>query len=88
MDKRTKNQQKDKSYWNFSQSPIIETKEDTTYKVIVTYPQLRIRRAPDKNAECVGIINNMGEYTILEENNGFGKIAADQWINLSYTTKK
>lgn len=63
----------------------IQEPENTTYKVKVTHPSLRIRRAPNLQAEIVDFITDKGEYTILDEVNGWGKIDENKWIMLSYT---
>lgn len=63
----------------------IQEPEDTSYKVKVTHPSLRIRRAPNLQAEIVGLITDQGIYTILDEANGWGKIDENKWIMLSYT---
>lgn len=56
-----------------------------TYKVKVIHPSLRIRRAPNTQAEVVGLITDQGIYTILDEVNGWGMIGENKWIMLSYT---
>lgn len=55
------------------------------YKVRVTHPSLRMRRAPSTQAEEVGLITNRGIYTIIDETNGWGKLENGNWIMLSYT---
>lgn len=59
--------------------------ENKIYKVRVTHPSLRIRRAPSLQAEIVDFITDKGEYIILDEVNGWGKIDENKWIMLSYT---
>ena len=56
-----------------------------SYRVKVTHPSLRIRRAPNTQAEVVGLITDEGIYTILDEVNGWGMIEENKWIMLSYT---
>lgn len=56
-----------------------------TYKIKVNHPALRIRRAPNTQAEVVGVIRDEGRYEILDEVNGWGMIGENQWIMLSYT---
>ena len=58
---------------------------DKSYKVKVIHPSLRIRRAPNTQAEIVGLITDQGIYTILDEVNGWGMIGENKWIMLSYT---
>lgn len=73
----------------FNEKPIEEIIEapieDKSYNVKVTHPSLRIRRAPNTQAEIVGLITDQGVYKILEEVNGWGMIGENQWIMLSYT---
>lgn len=59
--------------------------EDRSYMVKITHPSLRIRRAPNTQAEIVGFIKDQGTYKIIDEVNGFGKLDKDKWIMLSYT---
>ena len=61
------------------------TNEKFEYKVKVLHPSLRIRRAPNTQAEVVGLITDQGIYTILDEVNGWGMIDENKWIMLSYT---
>lgn len=61
------------------------TNEKFEYKVKVMHPSLRIRRAPNTQAEVVGLITDQGIYTILDEVNGWGMIGENKWIMLSYT---
>lgn len=61
------------------------TNEKFEYKVKVMHPSLRIRRAPNTQAEVVGLITDQGIYTILDEANGWGMIGENKWIMLSYT---
>lgn len=55
------------------------------YKVKVAHPALRVRRAPNTQAEVVDVIRDEGIYEILDEANGWGKIDENKWIMLSYT---
>ena len=61
------------------------TNEKFEYKVKVIHPSLRIRQAPNTQAEIVGLITDQGIYTILDEVNGWGMIDENKWIMLSYT---
>ena len=58
---------------------------DKSYNVKVIHPSLRIRRAPNTQAEIVGLITDQGTYKILDEANGWGMIGENKWIMLSYT---
>lgn len=64
-----------------AEEPVI----DKSYNVKVIHPSLRIRRAPNTQAEVVGLITDQGIYTILDEVNGWGMIGENKWIMLSYT---
>ena len=71
--------------------PEIEVKEeikpekDFLYKVKVTHPSLRMRRAPSTQAEVYDLITDQGIYTIVDEANGWGQLENGYWIMLSYT---
>ena len=59
------------------------------YNVSITYSNLRVRREPNENAEILYFINDKNKiYHILEEKNGFGKIAENEWIMLKFTKKE
>lgn len=64
-----------------AEEPVI----DKSYNVKVMHPSLRIRHAPNTQAEVVGLITDQGIYTILDEVNGWGMIGENKWIMLSYT---
>lgn len=64
-----------------AEEPVI----NKSYNVKVMHPSLRIRRAPNTQAEVVGLITDQGIYTILDEANGWGMIGENKWIMLSYT---
>lgn len=64
------------------------SKADVPYKVRVSIPNLNIRKGPgidfDKTGKCTGI----GIFTVIEEQNGWGKLKSGAgWISLSYTEK-
>ena len=71
-----------------------QTKEEPTdaaasniVKVIAT--ALNIRSGPGTNYPVVGVIRDQGKYTILEEQNGFGRLKSGAgWISLKYTQKQ
>lgn len=56
-----------------------------TYKVKVTHPSLRMRRAPNTQAEVYDLITDQGIYEIVDEANGWGQLKNGYWIMLSYT---
>lgn len=72
-------------------APEIEIKEeikpekDFLYKVKVMHPSLRMRRAPNTQAEVYDLIKDQGIYEIVDEVNGWGKLKNGCWIMLSYT---
>ena len=63
--------------------PEVETKKN--YKVKVTHPALRMRKAPNLQAEVAGLICDKGYYEIIDEVNGWGQLENGNWIMLSYT---
>ena len=67
-----------------SEEPIIP-EPPKTYKVKVTHPSLRMRRAPNTQAEVYDLITDQGIYTIIDEVNGWGQLENGYWIMLSYT---
>jgi len=71
------------------EAPEVEIKEEpnkvTSYKVKVTHPSLRMRRAPNTQAEVYDLITDQGIYTIVDEVNGWGQLENGCWIMLSYT---
>ena len=70
---------------------LIEEKNNISKKVnyIVKVEQkLNVRKQPDVNSEIVAQIAKPGVFTIIEENNGFGKLKSEiGWIQLNYTKK-
>ena len=57
------------------------------YTVKVTHPSLRMRKGPSLSADIVGFITDEGNYGIVDENNGWGKLENGNWIMLTYTKK-
>ena len=55
------------------------------YRVKVTHSSLRMRKAPNLQAEIAGYIQDEGYYDIVDEANGWGKLENGNWIMLSYT---
>lgn len=73
---------------------IKETKEEEKpkanlpYLVKTTADFVRIRKGPGYNYAIVGVIAGRGIYTIVEEQNGWGKLKSGMgWIALEYTKK-
>lgn len=60
----------------------------TSYKVKVTADVLNIRAGAGTNFKINGAIKDKGVYTIIAENNGWGKLKSGAgWISLAYTEK-
>lgn len=58
------------------------------YKVKVTATALNIRAGAGTDHKIVGVIRDKGTYTIVETENGFGKLKSGAgWISLEYTKK-
>ncbi len=58
------------------------------YIVRVTVEKLNARQKPNNTSKITMVIKK-GAYTIVQEENGFGKLKSGAgWIDLSYTTKK
>jgi uncharacterized protein YgiM (DUF1202 family) len=56
--------------------------------VQVTASNLNIRKGPGVSNPVVGMIKDQGKYTIIQEQNGWGKLKSGAgWINLAYTKK-
>ena len=59
-----------------------------SYKVKVTTDALNIRSGPSTQYKINGCITDYGVYTIVEENNGFGRLKSNAgWICLQYTKR-
>ena len=58
------------------------------YIVKITAGALNIRKGPGTSYPIAGIIRDKGKYTIVEEQNGFGRLKSGiGWISLKYTQK-
>ena len=66
-----------------------ETKEtSTSYTVKITADVLNVRNGPSTRYKINTSVKKGEVYTIVEENNGWGKLKSGAgWINLSYTSK-
>ena len=72
----------------FNEAEIEQVQESVPnkeYTVKVTHPSLRMRRAPNLQAEIAGLITDQGYYKIIDEANGWGQLENGNWIMLSYT---
>ena len=59
------------------------------YTVKIMVDELNIRKGPGTNYPVVGCIKDHGVYTIVEEQNGWGKLKSGAgWICLQYTKKR
>ena len=59
------------------------------YIVRITANNLNIRSGPGTSYSIVGTIKDRGLYTIIDEENGWGKLKSGAgWISLKYTTPK
>ena len=67
----------------FNEVPVEPEKK--TYRVKVTHPSLRMRKAPNLQGEVTGLITDQGYYDIVDEANGWGQLENGNWIMLSYT---
>lgn len=58
------------------------------YKVRITADALNVRSGPGTSYKAVAVVKKNGVYTIVEENNGWGKLKSGAgWISLKYTQK-
>lgn len=74
--------------WVDSSTLSVKDNQKVPYLVKVTASKLNIRKLPTINSSVVGTIKDQSVYTIIEENNGWGKLKSEiGWISLSYTKK-
>lgn len=60
----------------------------TSYTVKITTDILNVRQSASATSKMVTTVKKNGVYTIIEEQNGWGKLKSGAgWINLSYTKK-
>lgn len=74
---------------NTSTTPkVSSTTPKTGYKVKVTVSALNIRKGPGTKYGINGTIRDGGVYTIVQEENGWGKLSSGAgWISLQYTKR-
>ena len=73
---------------NFDELLKIEIEKETRYMVKITGTKVRIRDKPNVNSIINGYVNKPEIYTIIKEENGFGKLLSGEgWISLDYTEK-
>ena len=63
-----------------------DAKKSSTDQVIAT-ANLYVLRIPGALSSKIGVYKVGTKFTILEEKNGWGKVAEGKWINLNYTEK-
>lgn len=69
------------------EAPKVE-KSEFPYIVQITASILNIRKGPGTNYPVVGQIKDKGKYTIMEVQNGFGRLKSGAgWISMKYTNK-
>ena len=54
-------------------------------RIKITITRLNVRKGPGTNYAIVGSVSRDEEFNLINEASGWGEIAADQWISLSYT---
>ena len=65
------------------------TPVSSNYLVKVTANALNIRKGPGTSYTVVGCIRDKGVYTIVQEQDGWGKLKSGAgWISLAYTQKR
>ena len=70
-------------------TPVVTpAKSEFPYIVQITADVLNIRKGPGTNYPVVGQIKDKGKYTMMEEQNGFGRLKSGVgWISLKYTKR-
>ena len=75
-----------KGYYVFDANGNVVYPVDSTYKVKVTVDALNVRSGPGTQYKINNCIRDYGVYTIVETQNGFGKLKSGQgWVSLQYT---
>ena len=75
-------------YYVFDENGKIVYPINSTYRVKVMPSALNIRSGPGTQYKINGCIRDCGVYTIVETQNGFGRLKSGQgWISLQYTVK-
>ena len=63
-----------------------EYTDNSTFNVRINVPILNVRKGPGKNYEIITQIKDRGIYTVMVEQNGWGKLRSGAgWICLDYT---
>ena len=65
---------------------MIETERKTSFKVRVVVDSLNYRAGAGVQYKINGVIKDQGVYTIVDQQDGWGKLKSGAgWINLKYT---
>ena len=73
---------------NLSYTEVVQALDDGTYTVRITADNLNIRKGPGSSYAAVGAVTRGGVYTIVETQNGWGKLKSGVgWISLAYVEK-
>lgn len=76
------------SSWVYNKDLTLVGSTNTSYAVKITADSLNVRSGPGTNYSVTATVKKGEVYTIVEENNGWGKLKSGAgWISLSYTTK-
>ena len=68
--------------------PVEQPTSEFPYIVQIIASNLNIRKGPGTNYPVVGQIKDRGKYTIMEVQNGFGRLKSGAgWISMKYTQK-
>ena len=76
------------SSWVYNKDLSLVGSTNTSYTVKITADSLNVRTGPGTNYNVAATVKKGEVYTIIEENNGWGKLKSNiGWISLNYTTK-
>lgn len=64
-------------------APVQEVTPNLPYKITITINALNIRTGPGSSYQAVGITKKGSVHKVLEEQDGWGRIGDNKWINLS-----
>lgn len=62
---------------------VTPTTPNLPYKITITINALNIRTGPGSSYQAVGITKKGSVHKVLEEQDGWGRIGDNKWINLS-----
>lgn len=75
-----------KGYYVFDENGNVVYPVDSTYKAKVTVDALNVRSGPGTQYKINNCIRDYGVYTIVETQNGWGKLKSGAgWLSLQYT---